>query len=214
MEITYMKLLLFIFALSNTLLQADLVLSKSLIEHQAKLADKSFSHTIGIHNSGTQPIKIDKIENSCTCTSVKLSKKTLLPGQKATLSFTIQYKKNRGLLKNTISLFSAGKAHKLTIKNYIPEEIDIHPRFLFWKKESFSQERQITIKIHPDFQAQLLLPKNDKNFSIEHNALDEKTFQLKVKLHGQHKKQRHKVKLQFKDQNQKVLTRDVYFFIQ
>jgi hypothetical protein len=74
-----------------------------------------------ITNIGNAPLIIDKIDSSCGCTSVSISKDTILPQDTCLLTFNFSTYNKRGTQENFICIISNtdSLAHLLEINAYV-----------------------------------------------------------------------------------------------
>jgi mono/diheme cytochrome c family protein len=70
------------------------------------LTDSQAVHTFQLYNVGGKKLQIDKVDTSCGCTVVDISKKSIPPGGFTSLKVTLDTSIKLGRVKKTISVFS------------------------------------------------------------------------------------------------------------
>ena len=94
---------------------ADLKLSESSINFGNVKEGPPVTKTVTLTNNGAETIQIANTSTSCACTSVKLSKSLLEPGENAELLITYNTFKYPGKFDKTVTIFTGPDGKEETV---------------------------------------------------------------------------------------------------
>lgn len=94
---------------------SDLMLSESSIKYGNIKEGPPVEKTVILTNKGTDTVTIANTVTSCACTSVKLSKTSIEPGENAELLITYNTYKYPGKFDKTITIFTGPEGKEETI---------------------------------------------------------------------------------------------------
>ncbi len=130
--------------------EAGLVFSPSVSVNRASVEADSFTATFSINNQTGRPVKITKVDSSCSCLSAKADRDLLRPGEAATVSATY-----------SISKMAAGEAVKkiyvetdhpqnprteLTVVVAIDPAFEIEPKMVTWVQGESPAPKRIRLR--------------------------------------------------------------------
>lgn len=78
--------------------------------------DQTLVHDFLVQNTGTEELVIEKISTSCGCTAAIPSDRVVPPGGSTTLRVTVETRKYKGILHNSISLASNDARRVRTVR--------------------------------------------------------------------------------------------------
>jgi hypothetical protein len=109
--------------------------------------------SIRLINTGNSPIHIDRIRTGCGCTVAQIPDKKVPPGDTATVSFTLNTKRFRGVIRKTLRIIYEEeiKEGKFIIQADIFSELDYYPRYIHLHN----------LKINPDTTIQRTITLNN-----------------------------------------------------
>ena len=131
---------------------------------ELKPGEKEAQARFVVTNKGEETVQIDRIKTSCGCTGSILDKKTIKPGESATIIGTFNKGNRPGLNRNRLQVFIKGQpepAETLHMVVQVPRLIDIEPSIVYWNRSTSKTERQVRIKLNnmPGLVQVLLLTK-------------------------------------------------------
>jgi len=163
--------------------QAELVWEKTFITLKAKPNDTVLRAVYKFKNNSAQPVSIEKVKSSCSCTTASTNKKVYAAGEsgKVTAVFTIGDRV--GSQRKTITVQTDDKATSILIlQANIPQVLKIHPRMVFWKVGEGTQPKtmNIDIVVSEPVEIKVELPENTP-FSTELKVIEPgKRYQLVI----------------------------------
>ena len=84
-------------------------------------------------NAGKQPVQIQRVQASCGCTTTKIEKMTVEPGDTATVHYSVRTLGFRGLVRKTITVYFTDPKEKelaFVIQGTLFGELDVTPSFI------------------------------------------------------------------------------------
>lgn len=78
-----------------------------------KSSVQSVSRTFVISNAGTAPLKIEKVKTGCGCTTTRLAKKVLEPGEETNLAVKLSLKGRKGKVSKSVYVHSNDPNQKI-----------------------------------------------------------------------------------------------------
>lgn len=84
----------------------SIALDRKIINLGNILEGNKYDLAVKISNKGTKPLVINKIKSSCGCTTTKLSKESLTPGEEVELKIELDTEGRIGKMTRTISVLS------------------------------------------------------------------------------------------------------------
>ena len=123
---------------------------------------QKLSHIFKIKNVGSQPLKIQEISQSCLCTAVLLSEKTILPKETAKIDVKFETLYRRGRRTDTIKVHTNDPDNPvvyLTITGVIAGIARVVPNNLHLKNIGRTEKIQRTIDIYDPGDSRLRVKK-------------------------------------------------------
>lgn len=101
-------------------------------------------------NDGRETIRIRKVRTSCGCTTARLEKKVIEPGEKGEIATTFRFGYAKGALRKllTIELEDATEI-PLEIHAFVPVPMAVKPTLVFWRRGSEAKTKRVSIEISP-----------------------------------------------------------------
>jgi len=121
------------------------------MELAAKLGDAYAEAKFGFINNGREPVMIDAVKSSCGCTTTRLAKQTIGPGERGEVSARFEFGQRRGVQTKTISVSVKGEERPtvLTLVVAIPDLVRIDPGIVIWEKGATAETREIVLTAMP-----------------------------------------------------------------
>lgn len=130
--------------------QAGLVFDVDPLVLKPKPEDEEVSATFTFVNKGNRPIKVTKLDSSCSCLEASVDKEVYGPGEKGTGKAVFKVSSLVGKHEKTLHLLTDDPAEPdkvLTVVLDVPEEISIEPRLLEWVLGEEPVAKDLTIKM-------------------------------------------------------------------
>jgi uncharacterized protein DUF1573 len=124
------------------------------VDLHPKLSDKEAIAHFPYKNTGDKPVKITQVQPSCGCTTAKLGKDVVAPGESGEIVATFHIGERVGPQVKSIQVVTddqPDKATKLTLKADVPKLLEVRPVFIFWPKAKPIEPRTITATVGGDF---------------------------------------------------------------
>lgn len=153
-------------------------------------------------NEGTEPLIIKDVATSCGCTTAKLEKDTIAPGEKGAIPVTFSSDRFSGKITKRVTITSNdAKSPKtvVTIQGNVAVQVEAKPASLFFAKAQVGETstREIAVstsrmdklelsnlKIEPEYLTASLVRVDDKNMKIVVTADGTKFPKGKSRLSG------------------------------
>ena len=100
----YLSLLIFIFP--NFVLSKPILSINQKIESKSVKSGKNLEGKLVLKNKGDELLKIHGVSSSCGCTTFKLKKRMLNPGEEVDLNFIVDTRGKLGMVEKTITFHS------------------------------------------------------------------------------------------------------------
>ncbi|MDA1043852.1 MAG: DUF1573 domain-containing protein [Verrucomicrobia bacterium] len=158
---------------------------------RVSLDNQSVEHIFKISNHGDEDLIIHKVNTSCGCTTTKLSKNTLAPGDSVELTASLSLKGRRGPMAKSITVTSNDSASPSLNMQLIVDaqrDVDVSPAFVNFRidskqKSALTQSIVITFDGSQDYHLTAMTTNTVPFCSIEHNVVREgKEVRINLKL--------------------------------
>ncbi|MEO6871133.1 MAG: DUF1573 domain-containing protein [Chthoniobacterales bacterium] len=119
-----------------------------------KLTDTTAVAHFKYKNTGDKPVKITAVRPSCGCTTAKLAKDVVAPGESGEIVATFHIGERVGLQTKTIHVATddqPNEATTLTLKADVPRLLEVKPIFMYWSKKEPVEPRMITATVGGDY---------------------------------------------------------------
>lgn len=117
-------------------------------------------------NSGKNPIKLTKLETSCSCAVAKLEKEIYYPNETGEINGVFNIAGRNGLEEKEIVVYTDDITQskiKLLLKIKIFDPIEIKPRLLYWEKNRAALPKNIILTItDPHWNVESIVCEKDK----------------------------------------------------
>jgi hypothetical protein len=103
------------------------------IEFGRLLEGRTLEGDIRFANTGKEPVQIQRVQASCGCTTTKIEKMRVEPGDTATVHYSVRTQGFRGLVRKTITIYFTEPAEKelqFAIQGTLYSELDVTPSFI------------------------------------------------------------------------------------
>lgn len=150
-----------------------------------KLTDKTAIAHFKYKNTGDKPVKITAVQPSCGCTTAKLAKDVVAPGESGEIVATFHIGERVGPQTKTIHVATddqPNEATTLTLKADVPRLLEVKPIFMYWSKTKPVEPRIITATVGGDFPVtKLTVTSTDPDVKTEVEPMaDKKVFNIIV----------------------------------
>jgi hypothetical protein len=152
-----MKTSILAFALSIIIsvgAHAELKWEQTTIELHPAGADKQAVGHFKYQNPGKTPVHFKSVHASCGCTTAQTQKDEVPPGGSGEITATFNIGDRTGTQVKTVTVETDEAANSktvLTLRTIIPEQLEISPKFVFWKQGEKPDPKTITIKAGKEF---------------------------------------------------------------
>jgi len=157
--------------------RAELKWEQTAVELHPARGDKQAIGHFKYQNAGKTPIHFKSVHASCGCTAAQSQKDQVAPGEKGEITATFNIGDRTGTQIKTVTVETDEAANQktvLTLKAFIPQELEISPTFVFWKQGEKPDAKTITVRAGKDFDV--------KHIKVTSSSPD---FQTKVEEIGQ-----------------------------
>lgn len=150
-----------------------------------KLTDTTAIAHFKYKNTGDKPVKITSVQPSCGCTTAKLAKDVVAPGESGEILATFHIGERVGPQTKTIHVATddqPNEATTLTLKADVPRLLEVKPIFMYWAKTKPVEPRIITATVGGDFPVtKLNVTSTDPDVKLEVEPVpNEKAFKITV----------------------------------
>lgn len=150
-----------------------------------KLTDTTAVAHFEYKNTGDKPVKITAVQPSCGCTTAKLAKDVVAPGESGEIVATFHIGERVGPQTKTIHVATDDKpndATTLTLKADVPRLLEVKPIFMYWPKTKPVEPRIITAKVGGEFPVtKLNVTSTDPDVKLDVESVpNEKSFNIIV----------------------------------
>lgn len=127
--------------------RAELAWEKTSAIAVPKLGEAKIEISYRFKNSGSQPVKVSKVETSCGCTTATADRQTYGPGEAGEIRATFTVGTQTGTQQKTISVYTDATAEpvRLALQVNIPFVAQILPRGVMWNRGDAPTPREIAI---------------------------------------------------------------------
>jgi hypothetical protein len=166
-------------------LQSSELSFPATIEIEGERGCQYYSYQFELKNTGSEVIKIERIEKSCSCTNVEVSKLLLEPGDSASVSGGIKH--NGSSLGKTIRyvefVTDAGVKKKVKIVIDVPRLVRVNPVLLSWTKDNISEEKEFILEVvdSENFTGFELMNGGQVEYDINQTKTNSKRYVFSVK---------------------------------
>jgi hypothetical protein len=152
--------------------RAELKWEQTSVELHPARGDKQAIGHFKYQNVGKTPIHFKSVHASCGCTAAQSQKDQVAPSESGEITATFNIGDRTGTQVKTVTVETDEAANQktvLTLRAVIPQELEISPTFVFWKKDEKPDPKTITVRAGKDFTV--------KNIKVASSSPD---FQTKV----------------------------------
>jgi hypothetical protein len=186
-----MKTHILTFALSFILCltaRADLKWEQTAVELHPARGDKQAIGHFNYQNAGKTPVHFKSVHASCGCTAAQSQKDQVAPGEKGEITATFNIGERTGTQVKTVTVETDEAVNQktvLTLKAIIPQELEINPTFVFWKKDDKPDPKTITVRAGKDFTVKnIKVTSSSPDFQTKVDKTGEGQFKIEVKPSG------------------------------
>lgn len=113
-------------------------------------ADGQLDVTYAFRNTGPNTVTIKSIKTSCGCTTARLEKKTIAPGEAGELTAKFKFGDRKGLHRKLINVKTDdGQQQELNFVVNIREALTTTPALIFWKVGQPAESRTVELTADP-----------------------------------------------------------------
>jgi Protein of unknown function (DUF1573) len=134
--------------------RAELKWDQTEIELHPTPADKQAVGHFKYQNTGKQPVRFKSVHTSCGCTAAQTQKDEVPPGEKGEVTATFNIGDRTGTQVKTVTVETDEPTNPkavLTLKAVIPQQLEINPTFVFWKRGEAPNPKTISVRVGKDF---------------------------------------------------------------
>jgi hypothetical protein len=183
-----MKTHILTFALSLILCltaRADLKWEQTSVELHPARGDKQAIGHFKYQNTGKTPVHFKSVHASCGCTAAQSQKDQVAPGETGEVTATFNIGERTGTQVKTVTVETDEAVNQktvLTLKAIIPQELEINPTFVFWKKDDKPDPKTITVRAGKDFTVKnIKVTSSSPDFQTKVDKAGEGQFKIEVK---------------------------------
>ena len=183
-----MKTHIFTFALSFILCltaRAELKWEQTAVELHPARGDKQAIGHFKYQNTGSAPVHFKSVHASCGCTAAQSQKDQVAPGEKGEITATFNIGDRTGTQIKTVTVETDEAANQktvLTLKAVIPQELEINPTFVYWKKDDKPDPKTITVRAGKDFSVKnIKVTSSSPDFQTKVDKTSDGAFKVEVK---------------------------------
>ncbi|MGB8169904.1 MAG: DUF1573 domain-containing protein, partial [Chthoniobacteraceae bacterium] len=113
---------------------AELAWENPLQEFHRAPEDNEVIAKFAFKNTGAKPVEITRVASSCGCTTTRLEKRKIGPGESGAIEAKFTFGGRRGEQHKTISVSTDdGRQVALELRCWIEETLTIAPELVFWR---------------------------------------------------------------------------------
>ncbi len=128
------RLLLPLMLATASVAVAELTWEKPLQEFHRAPEDNEVVAKFAFKNTGVKPVEITRVASSCGCTTTRLEKRKIAPGESGEIEARFTFGGRRGEQRKTISVTTDdGRQVALELRCWIEETLTIAPALVFWR---------------------------------------------------------------------------------
>jgi hypothetical protein len=145
---TYPALLILISCLASSS-WAELSLDVKAIEVKPKPDDETTQVDFVFRNTGDKPVRVLRLESSCSCLNAELDKEVYAPGEKGSGKAEFKISSFTGRMEKIVKVFTDDPAQpewEVPFILDIPSLVEIEPKMLQWWVGDEPVERSFTVK--------------------------------------------------------------------
>lgn len=125
---------------------AQLKWDKPWQQFQRSPADGSLEATFAFQNAGMGTVTIKSVRTSCGCTTARLEKKVIPPGERGALTAKFVFGDRKGAHRKMITVKTDdGQVQELNFVVNIREALTITPALVFWKVGQPAEPRNVEL---------------------------------------------------------------------
>jgi len=101
-------------------------------------------------NIGKTPVQIQRVQASCGCTTTKIEKMTVEPGDTASVHYAVRTQGFRGIVRKTITVYFADPKEKdleFAIQGTLYTDLEVTPSFIDFQRVAYDPNSTITQKV-------------------------------------------------------------------
>ena len=167
--------------------RAELAWEQPLQEFHRAPEDREVVAKFAFKNTGAKPVDITRVASSCGCTTTRLEKRKIAPGESGEIEVKFTFGGRRGDQRKTISVTTDdGRQVALELRCWIEETLTIAPALVFWRIGDEPAAKAVDIKVadgrnvaitsirssNPRLKATLRTIEAGKHFAIEVQPAD------------------------------------------
>lgn len=106
-------------------------------------------------NTGAAPVRFKSVKPACGCTTVQSQPEQVLPGEKGEITARLNIGDRTGLQEKTVTVDTddlTTPTTVLTIKAFIPQQLEVSPTFLFWQSGETAKPKIINVRVSKNWQ--------------------------------------------------------------
>jgi len=101
-------------------------------------------------NAGNAPVQIQRVQASCGCTTTKIEKMGLEPGDTASVHYAVRTQGFRGIVRKTITVFFTDPKEKeleFVIQGTLYSDLEVTPSFIDFQRVTLDLNSTLTQKV-------------------------------------------------------------------
>ncbi len=153
----------------------EIVFERLSIEDEIAPNYEPYKFVFKFKNNGSKTVKILNVKSSCSCTIPQLDKSIYATNETGQINGTFYGGDKKGVQENEIIVFTDDISQpqiKLTLKIKIKNEVELHPRLVYWRTNE---------KITPK---NAVLTISDPSWKIESVSCNNAKFAVKTSSRG------------------------------
>jgi hypothetical protein len=133
--------------------EPSLIIEPEIFEYEAEAGETEFTATFTVENPGSTPVKLTRLDSSCTCLSVEADNRELAPGARTEISAVFDISKLSGESEKSVYIdtdIPDSRELRLGVRVTIPSIISIEPLTVKWGRGENREPRKIVFRVLRD----------------------------------------------------------------
>ncbi len=143
---------LFGMVLLATSARGGLVFDDRILELRTTPTQHSAKGTFIFRNTGARPVTIRRVKTGCGCTTARLKKHRIEPGEQGQIVANFKYGFEKGLLRKGLTVFTDDPASPeipLEIRVLVAPAVKVSPTLVYWRVGDPLSAKFVRVKLDP-----------------------------------------------------------------
>lgn len=139
-----------VFALGMLTAQGGLVFDQPILELRSTPSVHSVEGTFVFRNTGDRAVTIRKVKTGCGCTSTKLDRDRIEPGERGEIEVKFNYGFEKGRLRKLLSVYTDDEDQPeipLELRVNVEVPVQLSPTLVYWRKGEDPATKSVEVEI-------------------------------------------------------------------